>query len=155
MFSKKIIRVFAFCVILLIGAAFHVYGFTSWYSRYINIFDEGWISYGVPNAQNTCEASIHIEKWESDWWPWVNTYESEVAKTAALDSFGNKNVGSYGIWIKITGEQKGSSYKGADSFDHSKSKRRYLVCPREVTVKARASVSPMLDSSTGDVEDSF
>ena len=154
MFSKKVIGAFIICA-LLISAAFYVDAFNNWYHSWINAHDEGWIDYGKKNAQDTCEASIFIDKWGNLLFPWVNTYETASVSTAALDSWGNQNTGSCGVWIRINAQNKGRVFQGAETIDNSDSKRRFFVSPGEVTVEAWASASPMLDGGTGKVQDSF
>lgn len=155
MYNYKVTRAFAICVILLIGTTFHVYGFQDWYSGFINRFDEGEISEGSSNAEDTCQASVTISKYESDWWLWVNTYESASVSTTAQDSKGNENVGTCSVWIRINAEDKGRIFNGADSIDNSDSKRRFFVSPGEVTVQARAQAWSSVDSDTKKVEHSF
>ena len=156
MFNNKVTRAaFTICALLLIAFTFHVHGFSDWWSAYTNQFDEGYIWWGDANAEDTCEASIYIDKWESDWFPWVNTYESASVSTAELNTNGEENVGSCSAWIRITAEDKGRVFYGADTIGNSKSKRRFFVSPGEVTVQARAQAYPNDDSDTQKVEGSF
>ena len=156
MFYNKVTRAaFIICALLLIAIAFHVHGFSDWWSAYTNQFDEGYIWWGDANAEDTCEASIYIDKWESDWFPWVNTAESASVSTAEFDTNGNLNKGSCSVWIRINAQDKGRAFNGAETIDNSDDKRRFFVSPGEVTVQARAQAWPLHDSATQKVEGSF
>lgn len=155
MFNKVTCTAFIICALLLIAVTFHVHGFKDTYDRHINTYDEGWVMWSDANADDTCQASIFLDKHESDWWPWVNTSEGAHIHSAALNSKGQLNRGSGSVWIKINRIDKGRAFSGKDYFANIDDKRRYFVSAKDVTVHARAQAWPVVDSATKKVESKF
>ncbi len=63
MFNKVTCTAFIICALLLIAVTFHVHGFKDTYDRHINTYDEGWVIWKDANADDTCQASIFIDRY--------------------------------------------------------------------------------------------